>query len=226
MVFAKRIKGHRPDQRHDGSAEERLDKGLRQLGMELPPGARNRLLDYVRLLAKWNRVYNLTSVRKPQDMVTRHLLDSLVVLPHIEGPRVLDIGTGAGLPGMVLAIARPEWSLVLLDSSHKKLRFVRQAVTELGLENVEVAHCRIEDYQAEEPFDAVVSRAFSSLQEMLAQSSRLCRPEGRLFAMKGVFPVAEMDALEHPEAVEDTLPLSVPGLDAARHLVVMRPLPA
>jgi len=225
VVFAKRIKGHRPDQRHDGSAEERLDKGLRELGMALPPGARDSLLDYVKLLAKWNRVYNLTSVRKPQDMITRHVLDSLVVLPHIEGPRVLDIGTGAGLPGMVLAIARPEWSLVLLDSSNKKLRFVRQAVAELGLENVEVAHSRIEDYRAE-PFDAVVSRAFSSLQDMLAQGSRLCRPEGRLFAMKGVFPVAEMDALEHPEAVEDTLPLQVPGLDAARHLVIMRPLPA
>ncbi|WP_297528147.1 16S rRNA (guanine(527)-N(7))-methyltransferase RsmG [Thiohalobacter sp.] len=221
-VFARRIRKSSQVERGPGP-EERLDRGLLALEVELPEGAREHLLALVRLLAKWNRVYNLTSVRKPADMVGRHLLDSLSVLPHLRGPRVLDIGTGAGLPGLVLAIARPDWQLVLLDASNKKLRFVRQAVAELTLDNVEVVHCRVEDYRPDEVFDSVVSRAYSSLEEMYQAGHRLCRPDGRIHAMKGVFPVAEMDALSRPGVVERVERLQVPGLDAERHLVIMRP---
>ncbi len=221
-VFAKRIRKSAQADRGPGP-EERLERGLLAMEIELPEGARQQLLALVQLLAKWNRVYNLTSVRKPADMVNRHLLDSLSVLPHLRGPRVLDVGTGAGLPGLVLAIARPDWRLVLLDASNKKLRFVRQAVAELGLDNVEVVHSRVEDYRPDENFDSVVSRAYSSLEEMYQAGHRLCRPEGRIHAMKGVFPVAEMDALAKPGVVERVERLQVPGLDAERHLVVMRP---
>lgn len=203
--------------------ENLLLAGLNKSGLAIDPEARKRLLHYIALLAKWNRVYNLTSVRKPQDMLTRHILDSLVVLPHIKGPRLLDVGTGAGLPGMVLAIAKPDWHVVLLDSSGKKLRFVRQAVTELGLDNASVEHHRIEDYRPDTAFDTIISRAFSSLDEMYKHCARLCAAEGRLFAMKGVYPLAEIEALEHPELVIASHALTVPGLDAQRHLVQMRP---
>lgn len=200
-----------------------LGNGLAEAGLQLDANARAALLDYVGLLAKWNRVYNLTSVRKPQDMLTRHILDSLVVLPFLKGPRTLDVGTGAGLPGLVLAIARPDWQFVLLDSSGKKLRFVRQAITELGLDNVEVENVRIEDYQPKKPFDTIISRAFSSLDEMHKHCAHLCADDGRILAMKGVYPLAEVESLADPSVVLAAHSLKVPGLDAHRHLVELRP---
>lgn len=203
-----------------------LAAGLAQAGLTLDVRARRLLLDYIALLVKWNRVYNLTSVRKPQDMLTRHILDSLVVLPFVQGPRVLDVGTGAGLPGMVLAIARPDWQLVLLDSSGKKLRFVRQAAADLGLSNVQVENVRIEDYRPARPFDSIISRAFSSLDDMYRHCAPLCAPSGRILAMKGIYPLAEVEALSDPALVAAAHRLTVPGMDAQRHLIELQPRPA
>ncbi|MFN2308728.1 MAG: 16S rRNA (guanine(527)-N(7))-methyltransferase RsmG [Gammaproteobacteria bacterium] len=200
-----------------------LTCGLNEAGLELEAQAQAGLLDYVALLVKWNRVYNLTSVRKPQDMLTRHILDSLVVLPYVKGPRVLDVGTGAGLPGLVLAIARPQWQVVLLDSSNKKLRFVRQAISDLALDNATVEHVRIEDYRPAALFDTIISRAFSSLGEMHTHCARLCAADGHLLAMKGVYPLAEVESLSDPGVVLAAHALRVPGLDAQRHLLELRP---
>ena len=200
-----------------------LAAGLAQTDLKLDAHARGLLLDYIALLVKWNRVYNLTSVRKPQDMLTRHILDSLVVLPFLQGPRVLDVGTGAGLPGIVLAIARPDWQLVLLDSSSKKLRFVRQAVADLGLGNVAVENVRIEDYRPQQLFDSIISRAFSSLDELYKHCAPLCAPTGRILAMKGSYPLAEVETLSDPAQMTAAHRVTVPGMDAQRHLIELRP---
>ncbi len=202
--------------------QARLQAGLQALNLPLSATVQEQLLQFVQLLIKWNRVYNLTSVRKPDDIIVRHILDSLVVVPYLEAQRVLDVGTGAGLPGIPLSLACPDTQFVLLDSNNKKVRFVRQAVAELGLDNVTVEQTRVEDYRPGQPFDAVVSRAYSSLAEMLAQVERLLAPGGRLLAMKGVYPLAEMDALKEAGLASEIIPLRVPGLDAERNLVILK----
>ena len=189
--------------------------------MPLPAEDRQRLLAFVRLLAKWNAAYNLTAVRDPEAMIARHLLDSLVLLPYLQGPRVLDIGTGPGLPGIPLAVARPDFSFTLLDANAKKTRFVTQAVGELGLKNVEVVQSRVENYRPEQKFDTLVARAFSSIADMLKNTRHLCAPDGRFLAMKGVYPDEELAALPADFAVHEVLALKVPGLDAARHLAII-----
>lgn len=199
----------------------RLEWGLAELPLDLPESARERLLAYLLLLHKWNGAYNLTAVREPLKMVSAHLLDSLAVLPHVRGPRVLDVGTGPGLPGIPLAIVRPEWELTLLDSNGKKTRFVTQAGIELGLHNVTVVHSRVEDYVPGLRFDSIVSRAFASLSEMVAATGRLLAPRGRLVAMKGAYPAAELAKLEEGVEVEAVQPLTVPGLAAERHVVLI-----
>jgi 16S rRNA (guanine527-N7)-methyltransferase len=178
-------------------------------------------LAFVRLLAKWNAAYNLTAVRDPEEMITRHLLDSLVLLPYVQGPRVLDIGTGPGLPGIPLAVARPDCSFTLLDANAKKTRFVTQAVGELGLKNVEVVQARVENYRPVEKFDTLVARAFSSIADMLNNAQHLCAPGGRFLAMKGVYPEGELAAIPPDFAVSEVVALKVPGLDAARHLAII-----
>ena len=189
--------------------------------MPLPVDDRLRLLAFVRLLAKWNAAYNLTAVRDPEEMITRHLLDSLVLLPYVQGPRVLDIGTGPGLPGIPLAVARPDCSFTLLDANAKKTRFVTQAVGELGLKNVEVVQARVENYRPEQKFDTLVARAFSSIADMLTNARHLCAPGGRFLAMKGVYPEGELAAIPPDFAVSEVVALKVPGLDAARHLAII-----
>lgn len=206
----------------DMTPQARLQAGLQALDLPLSDTVQEHLLQFVQLLIKWNRVYNLTSVRKPDDIIVRHILDSLVVVPHLEARRVLDVGTGAGLPGIPLSFAYPETQFVLLDSNNKKVRFVRQAVAELGLDNVTVEQSRVEDYRPGQPFDVVVSRAYSSLAEMYAQVERLLAPGGRLLAMKGVYPLAEMDALKEAGLASEIIPLQVPGLDAERNLVILK----
>ena len=205
-----------------------LSSGLAQLGLNCSLAVQARLRDYVQLLDKWNRVYNLTSVRDPTEMVTRHILDSLVVLPYLRGTRVLDVGTGAGLPGIPLAIVSdemcPEREFVLLDSNSKKTRFVQQAVAELALTNVQVVHQRAEEFSPAVLFDVVVSRAFATVADMLKNSGRHCAQDGVVLAMKGTEPVDELQEIPAAYAVEAVHSLKVPGLKGERHLVVITPV--
>jgi 16S rRNA (guanine527-N7)-methyltransferase len=204
-----------------------LDEGLdalRAAGTALPSEAHGRLAAYLALLAKWNRTYNLTAIREPERMVTHHVLDALAVLPHLParaGLRMLDVGSGGGVPGIPLAIARPSWRVVLLDSSHKKGAFLRQATIELGLANAEAVVARIEDYAPESAFDVVISRAFADLATFARDALRALAPAGRAVAMKGVVPHEEIADLPGDVHVVATPSIAVPGLDAERHLVIM-----
>lgn len=198
-----------------------LSEGLAQLGINVSSEAEHKLIQYVMLLQKWNKVYNLTAIRNPQQMVSGHLLDSLAVLPYLWPRRWLDVGCGAGLPGVVLAIARPEWSFTLLDSNSKKTSFVQQVSIELGLKNIEV-HCgRIEDFQVEIKFDGIISRAFAESAEFISLTRHLLQDNGRWAAMKGA-PEQELQRLPKDIQLERIIPLLVPKLDAARCLVVLR----
>jgi 16S rRNA (guanine527-N7)-methyltransferase len=202
--------------------EAGITEGLASLGLDLPPAAQARLAAYVRLLEKWNRVHNLTAVREPGRMVVLHLLDSLAVLPHVEAAKcLLDVGSGAGLPGIPMAIARPDLAVTLLDSSHKKAAFLEQAKAELGLANVDVVCERVERWNPGRRFDAVVSRAFAELSEFVAQAKHLVAPGGRLLAMKGVHPFEEIERLPASHRVASVVELNVPRLDAKRHLVLL-----
>jgi 16S rRNA (guanine527-N7)-methyltransferase len=195
-----------------------IQEGCIALDLHLEPAVVQKLCRFVELLEKWNRVYNLTSVRDPQAMVTRHILDSLAVMPFLTTGRLLDVGTGAGLPGLPIALVRTDLSVTLLDSNAKKLRFVRQAVAELGVENVEIIHQRLERYRPAQAFDMVISRAVSSLRELYDQTSRLVKPGGRFLIMKGARPNAEIEAFMPGRGLRVET-LQVPGLEAERHLL-------
>ena len=203
------------------SWQARLDQGLQQGGNLLSESQRNHLLSYLELLQKWNKVHNLTAVRDPAEMVTLHLLDSLSVLPHINVERLLDVGSGAGLPGIPLAVCRPDLQVAVMDASQKKASLMRQAKAELGLNNLEVLCGRVEQYQPPRIFDAIISRAFSDLKEFVSLTRHLLMPGGSWLAMKGAHPHDELAQLPHDVQVIDILPLHVPGLDAQRHLVVL-----
>ena len=203
------------------SACEVLDAGLAELDPALGPGVKDALLRYLNLLVRWNRSFNLTGTRDPAEIVRRHLLDSLSIAPFLRGARVLDAGTGAGLPGVVLAIARPRLGFTLLDSSGKKTRFCLQAVAELELQNVQVVCARLEAYVPEAPFSCVVSRAFESAPDLVARCRHLLAPGGVVLSMKGAYPKADLEALEAAGLAARALPLSVPELDAARHLLLV-----
>jgi 16S rRNA (guanine527-N7)-methyltransferase len=208
------------------TAAARLAQGIAGLGLDALVGAdaQAKLLAYVELLDKWNRTHNLTAIREVERMISHHLLDSLAVLPHLpsqRGLRVIDVGSGGGLPGIPLAIVRPDWQLVLLDSNFKKASFLRQAAIELPLPNVEVVAARVEDYEPAAPFDVAISRAFSDLAVFAGASRRLLAPEGRLVAMKGGYPHEEIAELPAGVGVAATPSLKIPGLDGARHLVIM-----
>lgn len=196
-----------------------LSSGLQEMSLPLDLSQKSRLLKYVELLDKWNKTYNLTAVRKPEQMVTRHLLDSLSICPYLRGKRILDVGTGAGLPGIPLAIAFPDKQFTLLDSNNKKTRFVVQAVSELELSNVDVVQSRVENTQFQERFDTIVTRAYSSIGDMLKQTSHLLANEGIFLAMKGTYPIAELDELPAEFGVKGSTEIKVPGLDEARHLL-------
>jgi len=198
-----------------------IERGAAALGQALPAAAAGRLAGLIVLLAKWSGAYNLTAVRRPADMVTEHVLDALSIRPWLEGRRIADVGTGAGLPGLVLAVTEPGRRFTLVDSSSKKLRFVRQAVAELRLDNVEVVQARVQDYAPEAGFDTVVCRALAPLPRFVESSGHLITGHGKLLAQKGLSPDGELGALP-PGWAATAEPLTVPGLAKARHVVSLR----
>ncbi|NPA71912.1 MAG: 16S rRNA (guanine(527)-N(7))-methyltransferase RsmG, partial [Gammaproteobacteria bacterium] len=193
--------------------------GLASLNIEVSTVQVDQLLQYLALLEKWNKVYNLTAIRDPQEMLVKHLLDSLAVVPHIEGERMIDVGTGGGLPGIPMAICFPNKQIDLLDSNSKKTRFLIQAKAELGLKNTAVIHDRVEKYQPTEKYDAVISRAFASMADMLHWTAHLLNDKGAWWAMKATKEFEDLSQLpglvNSPEIIE----LTVPGLNADRMLL-------
>ena len=214
---------------------ELINTYLSQLNIELPDGAEQKFGQLLALLEKWNKAYNLTAVRDINEMVVLHLIDSLAPLPFVEGDKVLDVGTGAGFPGLPMAIARPDWEFTLLDSNSKKTRFVTQAVIELGLKNVTVVTGRAENNNVNQEFNTVMCRATFSLADFLSKTYERCVNKGLFLALKGSYPEQEIDeisqlaksAVQHKNlaeniSIEQTKSIIVPGLDAQRHLVLVR----
>ncbi len=202
---------------------ELLHDGLLALDLDVPASCHEQLLAFLVLLSKWNRAYNLTAVTEPREMVTRHLLDSLSISPYLRAPEILDVGTGAGLPGLPLAMIRPQDHFTLLDSNSKKTRFIQQVVAELGIMNVTVVHSRIEDFSPSFGFPCVVARAVTSLKNLLAQTAHLVAKGGMLVAMKGSLVQDEIEAL--PQGLEEVevVPIQVPGLNESRYVVLIKP---
>jgi 16S rRNA (guanine527-N7)-methyltransferase len=200
-----------------------LERGLEEMELALPARACDQLIAYVTLLAKWNRSYNLTAIREEHAMVSHHLLDSLVVLPHLplgETGRLADAGTGAGLPGIPLALARPQWHVALVESNQKKAAFLRQATIELGMKNVEVHEGRVEAWQPATLFAVVISRAFAELTEFVAACRHLLDAGGTLAAMKGKRPDREVKQLPRDVRCRSMVRLRTPQIEAERHLVL------
>ena len=197
-----------------------LAAGLAELGIDLPDAVQHKLLAFRDLLLKWNRTYNLTALRDPEQAVSHHLLDSLAILPHVGAGALLDVGSGGGLPGIPLATARPELAVTLVDAVQKKTTFLQQAAIELGLKNVVVHHARVEEMRGQ--YAQISSRAFADLARLVGLTRHLLEPGGRWLAMKGVRPDDEIAALPAGVAVEAVVPLTVPGLDAERHLLILK----
>jgi 16S rRNA (guanine527-N7)-methyltransferase len=205
------------------NAAAQLAQGLARLNLQLPPEVQQKLLDYLALVYKWNKVYNLTAVRDTGKMLTHHLLDSLAVVPHVSGATsLLDVGSGAGLPGIPLAMALPALQVTLLDSNQKKAAFLHQAVIELALTNVKVICDRIENIPYNQIFSAVISRAFADLPTFVSLAGRLAAPGGVLLAMKGAQPLDEIAQLPGEFKLSGVTPLQIPGLDAERHLIFLK----
>ena len=200
----------------------RLDEGLAHLDISLDEPKREQLLQYIALLDKWNKVYNLTSVRDPERMIALHILDSLSVLPKLQCSNIIDVGTGAGLPGIPIAIANPYLRVSMLDTIAKKTAFVRQAIGELGLKNAEAVNARVEMYMPSSKFDRVISRAFAELKDFVVCAGHLCTDAGAMLAMKGVYPHDEIGRLPEGFIVEETIALNVPGVVGQRHLVIIK----
>lgn len=200
---------------------DQLATGLEQMGLEIGQAQQQQLLDYLALLMKWNRAYNLTAVRDPDEMVPRQLLDSLSILPLVQGQQILDVGTGAGLPGIPLAICLPQSRFSLIDANGKKTRFVQQAKMELGLENLQVHQTRVEQFEAEQGFDTITSRAFAALPKIVELTSRLLSKHGVLLAMKGSIPKQELETLESSGFDIDIVELNLP-VSGERHAILIR----
>jgi len=209
------------DDTHTVDPKAQLERGLEELKLDIERAGRKKLLDFTELLEKWNRVYNLTGIRGTDQIVTGHLLDCLAIVRYVEGADALDVGSGAGFPGIPLAIARPEMRVTLLDSNQKKAAFLREAVSELMLDNATVICERVESWQPQEKFDLIVSRAFADLGDMIRLSRHLLAHGGAFAAMKGVLPKEEMENLPQGYRVHKVQRLSVPGLEAERHLILM-----
>ena len=201
-----------------------INRGAKSLGLELSATQTDLLTHYVLLLDRWNKAYNLTAIRDPREMVFRHIIDSLSIVPHVTGNNVLDVGSGPGLPGIVLAIMNPSASYTTLDSNGKKTRFMLQAKFDLQLNNLNVVNARVEAFTAPNAFDAITSRAFTSLVNMVEGTKHLLSPSGVYLAMKGLYPDEELKALMDRHEIElvGCEPLNVPGTEGDRHLVILR----
>jgi 16S rRNA (guanine527-N7)-methyltransferase len=200
-----------------------LESGLDALYIKLTKEQQDKIIKYLIILSKWNSVYNLTAIRDPKEMMTHHVLDSLSAVPAFtEAQNVLDVGSGGGLPGMILAICYPDKKISMIDTVSKKTAFLNQAKAELGLNNVTVYSARVESLQVNQPFDVITSRAFSELNNFVNWSQHLLAEGGRFIAMKGVHPQGEMERLPEGWEVKDVRPLTVPGLDAERHLIFIQ----
>ena len=201
--------------------EQQLCQGLSALALELSTDVQQQLLLFLQLLTKWNKVYNLTAIRDPAEMVTKHLLDSLAILPYIQGREIIDIGTGPGLPGIPLSIVRLNAHFTLLDSNSKKTRFVTQAVMELGIGNVTVVQSRAEAFKPTQPYDVVIARAFAGIKELLQRVQYVCAPGTRVIAMKGQYPEGEMEGWPAGFVCDAVEKVNIPGLQAERHVVLI-----
>ena len=200
----------------------KLENLLTQAEIQLTDLQKDQLIQLVQLLNKWNKAYNLTSVRDPQEMLVKHILDSIVVSSYLQGDRFIDVGTGPGLPGLPLAIINPTKQFVLLDSLGKRISFIRNAVRELGLTNVEPVLSRVEEYQPAQKFDGVLSRAFASLKDMTDWCHHLPKKDGYFYALKGIYHEDEVQELDKKFEVKDVITLNVPELVGERHLIVLR----
>ncbi|HBQ7822322.1 TPA: 16S rRNA (guanine(527)-N(7))-methyltransferase RsmG [Klebsiella quasipneumoniae] len=201
----------------------KLSRLLDEAGISLTDHQKNQLVAYVGLLDKWNKAYNLTSVRDPNEMLVRHILDSIIVAPYLQGSRFIDVGTGPGLPGIPLAIVCPESHFTLLDSLGKRVRFLRQVQHELKLDNVTPVQSRVEAFPAEPPFDGVISRAFASLNDMVSWCHHLPAANGHFYSLKGLAQKEEMESLPEGYDIVEVIELHVPRLEGERHLVVIKP---
>lgn len=199
-----------------------LARGAKKMGVALSESQAEQLLAYMALLNKWNKAYNLTAVRDPAEMVSRHLLDSLSILPLVGAGRWLDVGSGGGMPGVILAIMLPDNAFTLLDSNGKKTRFLTQVKLELGLDNMQVVNSRVEAFSPDQAFDGIVSRAFSSLADFTNLTRHLSTPDTQWLAMKGLYPDDELEALTDGFTVQRSMELSVPGCVASRHLLILQ----
>ena len=200
----------------------KLENLLAQAEIQLTDRQKDQLIQLVQLLNKWNKAYNLTSVRDPQEMLVKHILDSLVVSPYLQGDRFIDVGTGPGLPGLPLAIINPSKQFVLLDSLGKRISFIRNAIRELRLTNATPILSRVEEYQPEQKFDGVLSRAFASLKDMTDWCHHLPKENGYFYALKGIYQEDEINELNEKYTIQEVIKLHVPELIGERHLIVLR----
>jgi 16S rRNA (guanine527-N7)-methyltransferase len=201
---------------------QQLYQGLQALQLNLTTSVQTQLLTYLELLTQWNRVYNLTAVREITQMIPKHLLDSLAVLPYLTGPSILDVGTGAGIPGLILAMAQPNWQYTLLDSNTKKIRFIQQAIIELQINNVQTISTRLERFSPTIEFNTIISRAYADLYQFYMDTKPLLTPNNCLVAMKGIYPQAEIDELKPLPIQVASFTLQIPQLAAQRHLIILR----
>lgn len=204
--------------------EQKFEQAVALTSLSVTPEQQQKLMQFLAMLHKWNKAYNLTSVRDPQQMLYTHILDSIVIAPYLKGARYIDVGTGPGLPGIPLAIMCPEKNFVLLDSLGKRVRFMTQVKHELQLPNIEPVQSRVQDHQPDIPFDGVISRAFASLKDMLHWCSHLVDSDGRFLALKGQYPHEEIAQLSSDYTIETESEIQVPGLDAQRHLITLKQL--
>ncbi|HDR1416052.1 TPA: 16S rRNA (guanine(527)-N(7))-methyltransferase RsmG [Pasteurella multocida] len=201
---------------------QKLEILLKQTALSITDQQKEQLIKLVLLLNKWNKAYNLTSVRDPMEMLVKHILDSVVVSPHLQGKHFIDVGTGPGLPGLPLAIVNPNKHFVLLDSLGKRISFIRNAIRELGLDNIEAVLSRVEEYHPEQPFDGVLSRAFASLKDMTDWCQHLPKQDGYFYALKGLYHQEEVEELSEKFTIQQVIRLQVPELIGERHLVIVK----